>query len=209
MNQSIWLGGNLKLSCPMPSNLAQTSWEMDNGLRVPSARLQQLQDGLLILNASYSDAGRYRCVSVENSKSVNHTTVVAEYEVRIAITGSSRDLTVLPQAQKDGPSVILLQVVVGLLVVSLLALLAWNFYKGHLPLPWKCGHKNREQSQRTNEDVGLNSAAERPGEDKPLVLGTGNSNNNHNRGEAAFSAAENDAPKVNLPSLQYMDDSEI
>lgn len=210
-NQSIWLGGNLKLSCPLPSNLAQTSWKMDNSQLTPSARLQLLQDGLLILNASYTDAGRYRCLSVENSNSVNYTTVVAEYDVRIVITGSGRDLTVLPQAQKDGPSVIVLQAVVGLLVVSLLALLAWNFYKGHLPLLWKCGQKNREQTQRTHENVGLNSAAQGsgPAEDKLLVSGTGNSNNNHNTGEAAFSAAENDAPYVNIPSLKYIDDSDI
>lgn len=208
MNQSIWPGGNLKLSCPTPSNLAQTSWEMDKGHQVPSAHLQLLQDGLLILNASDRHAGRYRCLSVERSKGVNYTTIVSEYEVRITATGSGKGLTLLPQAQSDGPSKIVLQVSVGLLVVSLLTLLAWNFHKGHLPLPWKCGQKSRGQSQGTREDVG---ASQRPGpaEDKPLVLGTGNRNNNHNRGEAAFSAAENDVPCVNLPSLQYIDDSEI
>lgn len=176
---------------------------MDNGRQLPSAHLQLLPDGLLILNASHSDAGRYRCLSVERSKTVNYTTIVAEYEVRIAITGSGKGLTTLPEAQRDGPSVLGLQAVVGLLVVFLLALLAWNFYNGHIPLPWKCGQKNGEQDQ------GVNSTAPRPAqaEEKPLVSGTGNSNN-HNREEAAFSAAENDVLKVNLPCLQFPDESE-
>ncbi|XP_039998971.1 semaphorin-4E [Xiphias gladius] len=219
VNQSIWPGGNLKLSCPLPSNLAKTSWEQDNRPLNPSARLQLLQDGLLILNASGSDVGQYRCLSVERSKTDEYTTTVAEYQVRIASAGSGDGQILFPQAQTDGPTVAGLQAIVGLLVVSLLFLLAWNFYKGHLPLP--CGKKNSKQSQESHEEGGLNSTvpyqeAQRPAlaEDKPLVSGRddGSSNNNHTRGEAPFSAAgeESDAPIVNLSSLQYIDDeSEI
>ncbi len=219
MNRSIWHGGNLKLHCPSPSNLAQTTWERDGSPLTPSTRLQLLADGLLILNASDSDAGRYRCRSVERSRADEYTTTVAEYQVGIGPAGSGDRNRILPQPQMDVPSVVGLQVVVGVLVVCLLGLLAWNFYKGHLPLPWNC-RKNREQIQETHAQEGLNSSvtcqdAARPalGEDKPLVSGTdnGTSNNNHTGGEAAFSAAEEtDGPKVTLPSLQYIDDeSEI
>ncbi|XP_070701650.1 semaphorin-4E [Pempheris klunzingeri] len=219
VNRSIWPGGNLKLSCPSPSNLAKTTWEWDGSPLTPAPRLQFLRDGLLILNATDSDAGQYRCLSVEHSKADKYTTAVVEYQVSIGPAGLG-DLPILPQAQMDGPSVAGLQAVVGLLVVALLALLAWNFYKGHLPLPWKCGKNNRAQSQDTDEQGGLNSTVTyqdgpRPAlaEDKPLVSETdnGSGNNNHAREEAAFSAAEeNDAPKVTLPSLQYIDDeSEI
>lgn len=221
VNQSIWPGGNLKLHCPSPSNLAKTSWERDNHPLTPSLRLQLLRDGLLILNASDSDVGRYRCLSVEHSKVAEYTTTVADYQVRIAPAGSGKGGQIsVPQAQRDGPSVAGLQAVVGLLVVSLLALFAWNFYKGHIPLPWNCRNKNREQSQESDEQGGLNStvthqATPRPAlaEDKPLVSGTDNEtrNNNHTDGEVGFSAAEGaNAPKVTLPSLQYIDDeSEI
>lgn len=221
VNQSIWPGGNLKLHCPSPSNLAKTSWERDNRPLTPSLRLQLLRDGLLILNASDSDVGRYRCLSVEHSKVAEYTTTVADYQVRIAPAGSGKGGQIsVPQAQRDGPSVAGLQAVVGLLVVSLLALFAWNFYKGHIPLPWNCRNKNREQSQESDEQGGLNStvthqATPRPAlaEDKPLVSGTDNEtrNNNHTDGEVGFSAAEGaNAPKVTLPSLQYIDDeSEI
>lgn len=214
MNRSIWPGGNLKLRCPSPSNLAKTTWERDGSPLTPSARLQLLGDGLLILNASDSDTGRYRCLSVERSKADEYTTTVAEYQVGIGPAGSGDGSLIFPQAQMDGPSVTGLQVVVGLLVVSLLALLAWNFYKGHLPLPWNCGKKNREQYQETHAQGGQDAPRPALAEDKPLVLGTdnGTSNNNQSGGEAAFSAAEeeNDGPTVTLPSLQYIDDeSEI
>lgn len=210
--------GNLKLDCPPPSNMAKTNWERDGNHLTPADRLQFLQDGLLILNASQSDAGQYRCLSVERSKTSEHTTTVVEYQISIHPAGSGDGKAIYPQAQTDGPSVAGLQAAIGLLVVSLLALLTWNFYKGHLPLPWNCGKKKGEQSL---DQEGLNShvsyqQAPRSAqeEDKPLVVGrdNGTSNNNHSRGEAAVGAAEeeNNASGVNLPSLQFIDDeSEI
>ncbi|XP_026169035.1 semaphorin-4E-like isoform X2 [Mastacembelus armatus] len=211
MNCSIWPGGNLKLSCPSPSNLAQIRWQLDSHPLIPSARFQLQKDGLLIFNASDSDAGRYRCQSVERSKTDEYTETVAVYHVRIAPAGSGKSGQTSSQTQ-EGPSIVGLQAAVGLLVVALLALLAWNFYKGHLPLP--CGKNNGGQPY---EERGLNShityqEAGRPAEDKPLVSGRdSSSNNNHARAEAASNnAEENNAPKVNLPSLQYIDDeSEI
>lgn len=201
-NEFIWPGGNLKLNCPSPSNLAKTSWERDNSLLEPSARFQLLQDGLLILNASVKDAGRYRCVSVERSKTDEYTNTVIEYQVSINSAGSGKGgLPLLPQAQTDGPSVTGLQVVVALLVIALVALLAWNFYKGHLPLPWNCGKKNSEQPQGVHDEEAVNSSAScraaarhPPAEDKALVSEADGipRNNNHTGGEGA--------------SLQYIDD---
>ncbi|XP_051265936.1 semaphorin-4E [Dicentrarchus labrax] len=216
LNRSFWPGGNLKLNCPSPSNLAKTSWERDGSPLITEPRIQHIGDTLLILNASNSDIGRYRCLSVESSKAAEYKTTVAIYQVSVGPAGPGNKNLLFPQAQRDGPSVTGLQAVLGLFVVGFLVLLAWNFYKGHIPLPWNC-RKNQEQPQ---DQEGLNSSvtyqeALRPAlaEDKPLVSGTdnGTSNNNHTGGEAAFSAAEeNDAPKVNLPSLQFIDDeSEI
>lgn len=211
-NTSILPGGNLKLHCRSPSNLAKTSWERDGSLLTPSTRFQLLRDGLLILNATDNDSGVYRCLSLEASKAAKYTTTVAEYQVMLA-TGSGDGHVVFPEARVDSPSLAGLQVIVGLLVVSLLALLAWNFYKGHLPLPCR---KNREEPQETHEqgalDVYPNAATSAPAEDKPLVSGTNNGHNdNHTRGEAAFRVAEEENnPKITLPSLQYIDDeSEI
>uniref|UniRef100_A0A3Q3RBQ5 Sema domain-containing protein n=1 Tax=Monopterus albus TaxID=43700 RepID=A0A3Q3RBQ5_MONAL len=192
MNRSVWLGAKLNLSCPSPSNLAKTIWELDNRPLSTSARLQLLQDGLIIFNALNTDAGLYRCLSVEHSKTATYTTTVAKYQVRVAQAGSGKSGGTVSPRVHDGPSVVGLQVVVGLLVVSFFALVAWNVYKGHLPLP----------------------CTPRPAlaEDKPLVSGRdgGSGNNNHTRGEAAVSVAEENEPEVNLPSLQFIDDeSEI
>ncbi|XP_068605383.1 semaphorin-4E [Brachionichthys hirsutus] len=200
-NESIWPGGNLKLHCPSPSNLAKTTWERDGAALTAVPHLQFLRDGLLILNASHSDAGRYRCLSVEHSKSGTFTTTVAEYQVSIGPTGSGKGSFILPEARRDGPSVTGLQVVIGLLVVCLLALLTWNFYKGHLPLPWNC-RKKSEQSQEQGDLKCGDAQRSALTEDKPLVSVT-----SITREEAALYAPdENDHPNVNLPSLQFIDD---
>ncbi|XP_041659140.1 semaphorin-4E [Cheilinus undulatus] len=212
--QSILPGGNLKLHCTSPSNLAKTAWERDGSPLTPATRLQFLRDGLLILNASDSDAGRYRCLSIEHSKADKYSTTVAEYQVSIGTTGTGNRTVIVPQPQVESPSVAGLQVVVALLLVSLLALLAWNFYKGHIPLPWNCRKRNSAQSLETHEQDGLSRNALRleVAEEKPLVLGTdnGRSNNNHTGGEAAFNAADEHEDTVTLPTLKYIDDeSEI
>ncbi|XP_075953888.1 semaphorin-4E-like [Anarhichas minor] len=213
MNRSIWPEGNLKLQCPSPSNLAKTSWWRDGSPLTASTRLQLLRDGsALILNATDSDAGRYRCLSVERHKADMYTTTVAEYLVSVTPAGSGNRNGILPQAQMDGPSVAGLQALVGLLVVALLALLAWNFYKGHIPLPWNCAKKNAKRSQETHEQGGLDAYQDAvrcaPADDKALVSGANNSSStNHTGREAAFSAAEgSDSPKV---TLQYIDDESV
>lgn len=213
VDKFVWPGSNLKLSCLSPSNLAQTSWERDDRPLTPSARFQLLRDGLLILNATVGDAGRYRCLSVERSNTDEYTTTVADYEVKADPAGSGRGNNALsPEAQTDGPSVSGLQAVVALLVIALVALLGWNFWKGHLPLPWNCGKKDTARTQGGHDPDALNSTvihpeAQRsaPAENKPLVSGA--ANNNHTGGEEALGAAEeNNAPKVTLQHLQYIDD---
>lgn len=211
LQESIWPGGNLKLDCPKPSNLATTSWEWDDRPLTLSSRHELLQDGLLILNASLADAGLYRCVSIERSKTDEYTSIVATYDVTVTPPGSGKGGHILfPEAQRDGPSVAGLQAVVALLTVCLVGLLGWNCYKGHLPVPWKNRNKNGGQSQENHEQGDLNGSGiqqnTRP-ENKPLVSGVNSgssSNNNHNSQEAA------DVENVNQPSLQYIDDeSEI
>lgn len=182
MNRSVQPGGIINLRCPSPSNLAQTRWELNDQILTPSARVQLQEEGLVIVNASESDAGRYRCLSLEHSKTTEYRTTVAEYRVTVAAGDSGTGRTGLAQAQTDGPSVTGLVAVVGLLVICLVALLAWNFYKGHLPLPWKLGPPGDggPNSTEIQQDDG------KP-ECKPLVLGTnsGGGNNNHTGGKAA------------------------
>ncbi|KAM6918235.1 semaphorin-4E [Xenentodon cancila] len=210
--RSIWPGGNLKLSCPSPSNLAKMSWEQDKRAVTPSSRLQLQRDGLLILNASVNEAGLYRCLIVERSKANEYTTVGAEYQVHIDPPGSGKGADILnPQAQTDGPSVAGLQAGVAILLVFLLALLAWNFYKGHLPCT--CVKKNEEQSQQTHDREAQSAKvyqdAQRSvtAENKALVSESQHSSNNNHSGAGPLTdSQDSDGQCVNLPSMQYIDD---
>lgn len=172
-----------------------------------------LLDGLLILNASDSDTGRYHCQSVEHSKAGNYTTTVVEYQVDVGPAGSADGSHIMPQAQTNGPSVAGLQAVIVLFSVSLLALLTWNFYKGHIPLP--CYRRKMEQK---DEQGGCNTAvayqeAARSAQTEDELLEAGRDNGtkrNHSSAEAASHATEEDALQAFLPSLQFIDDeSEI
>ncbi|XP_056148783.1 semaphorin-4E [Lampris incognitus] len=218
VTQSIWPNSHLKLRCLPLSNLAQPSWLRDGSSLPPSARFQLLRDGLLILNASASDAGRYRCLSLERSHNNLYATSVAEYQVGIASgKGGDSGQRPSPQAQ-DGPSLTGLQATVGLLVVLLAVLLSWNIYKGHLPLTRVCRpKKGAERAEKLEQAPGYGSSvtqqeAQKPAlaEGKPLVSELGNSShNNHTGGEVEFSAEveENASPKL---TLQYIkDESEI
>lgn len=136
LNLSVWSGEKLMLSCFSPSNLAKTIWEQDGTAVNLRARFQLRRNGLLILNASDTDTGLYRCRSAEHSNAGQYAAIVAEYQVSVCPRGSGNGSQIFPQPQISGLSVAGLQAVIGLLLVSLLALLSWNFNKGHIPLPW-------------------------------------------------------------------------
>lgn len=149
---------------------------------------------------------------MEHSSAGQYSATVAEYQVNSLGDGNR----IFPKAQINGPSLAGLQAVIGLLLVSLLALLTWNLYKGHIPLPWNC-LKKREQTEERGD---LNSAvtyqdAQRPaaGEKKLLVSDGDYSTNYKNpgpEGAELIDAKESDLPKVNLQSLQFIDnESEI
>ncbi|XP_034039283.1 semaphorin-4E [Thalassophryne amazonica] len=207
VNQSIWQGSRHKLHCPNPSNLAKPIWQRDTVPVVNSAHLQLLPDGLLILNASDSDGGLYRCLSVEHSRANEYTTAVVEYQVSIIpVDTRSRNHITSPEPQTGGPSVSGLQAAVAVLVILLAALLGWNLYKGHLPL--SCRRKKQEQPQLSS------SATHQHTEQKPLTPGRADSStkNNYTSSEAESNNDEqhNDSVKVILKSLQSVDEeSEI
>ncbi|CAG5896830.1 semaphorin-4E-like isoform 1-T3 [Menidia menidia] len=215
MSRHIWPGDTLKLSCLSSSNLAEIIWERDNRTLEPAAPLQRLRDGLLIRNASRRDAGLYRCLSVERTKAHEYKTTVAQYQVSIGSEDGKKTVIFPPQPQTKGPSVAALQAVLVLLAVALLALLAWNFYRGHLPLPWNCVKRSGEQPQQPHDHETLNSSvayqnAQRSAEDKPLVSSAQHNSGSNNNHTTDGGAQETNAPKANLPTMQFIDDeSEI
>lgn len=183
--ESILVGRNKKLPCTNPSDWAATIWEQDGQILSPTVRHQFLKDGLMILNASNSDAGLYSCSSEERSKMKVYKSPVAEYQVTIVLP----DTEILsPQAQRNQSSVRLLHAVIALLTIALCLLLSWNIYKGHFPC-LSC-LKRGQHSPEVQEEVALDSSINKQqprAEHKPLVSDTnssGSSNNNHNVGGA-------------------------
>lgn len=183
LNWSIREGEDLKLSCLPLSSLGKIIWQKNNINLTASAALQ-LQDGLLIQNVSLSDAGRYRCLSVEHSRTKMHSITVIEHLVTIDLSDSGKDdRTVNPKAQTDCGSVTGLQVACALLGLAFIALLAWNFYKGHLCLPWSFfKSKSEEQPQESQNQEALHSGVSyqaAPREEKPVVISSNSNNNQH------------------------------
>lgn len=181
VNLSVREGEDLKLSCLPLSSLGKIMWQKNNIDLTPSAALQ-LQDGLLIQNVSLSDAGHYRCLSVEHSRAKKHSITVIEHLVTIDLSDSG-DRTLDTQAQTDCASVTGLQVACALLGLAFFALLAWNFYKGHLCLPWSCfKSKSEEQSQESQNQEALHSGVSyqaAPREEKSVVISSNSNNNQH------------------------------
>lgn len=211
LRKSIWSGGNLKLRCASPSKFAKTVWKRDGQNLKATSHVQFLLDGLLILNASESDAGHYHCLSGELSKAGIYMSTVVEYQVYIE--GFADGSQIRPEARTNGPSVAGLQALIVLLSVSLLALLTWDFYKGHIPLPCyrrKVGQKGNQGGGNTTVAYHeAQSSAQTEGE----LLEPGRDNGtdrNHSGGEGLSDVPEEDASKAYLPSLQFIDDeSEI
>lgn len=186
LNQSTRTGGNLKLHCTNPSNHAATIWEKNRQTLSPTLRNQFLNDGLLILNTSATDAGLYSCLSVEHSKTDEYTSTVAEYKIIIVSLPNDGQIP-LPQADCKSSSP-LLQAVAALTSIGFFVLLIWNLYKRHFPClsRLKSGQQSPEAQVEMALDSSINNTQPRA-ENKPLVSDTNSSsgsNNNHNTGGA-------------------------
>ncbi|KAM9439189.1 semaphorin-4E-like [Clarias gariepinus] len=169
-------GNMVSLLCEPGSNLAQVQWHV-NGHPVENSNVYQIQHNtLLILNASESHAGHYNCTSVETIKGVDYMTQSATYELRLG--DFMTDPSVQPLVQEQQNTLLALKVLVIILTLMLLALVAWNFYKGYFAIP-KCFNSDEESQQKTSgcqeplQTGGRNSAASK--------ACSSNSNNNHNR----------------------------
>ncbi|KAM9439182.1 semaphorin-4E-like isoform 1-T2 [Clarias gariepinus] len=169
-------GNMVSLLCEPGSNLAQVQWHV-NGHPVENSNVYQIQHNtLLILKASDSDTGHYNCTSVETIKGVDYMTQSATYELRLG--DFMTDPSVQPLVQEHQNTLLALKVLVIILTLMLLALVAWNFYKGYFAIP-KCFNSDEESQQKTSgcqkplQTGGRNSAASK--------ACSSNSNNNHNR----------------------------
>ena len=180
-------GSNVKLGCEPISDLAQLLWHVGGRALVRSDQHHFHRDSLMILNASVGDAGHYSCWSVERSHGHEHRRLGAEYRLTLGTrTRGGLELPTSPQAQSSNGGMVGMQVLVALLSVTLVALVAWNYYKGHLTLlPCKLGGR-QEHPEGSQGDVASTLQPLQSTEEKPPGP-AGNSNNNHGNQEHALS----------------------
>nr|XP_009676819.1 PREDICTED: semaphorin-4E-like [Struthio camelus australis] len=166
------LGNSVHLKCVPLSNLASVVWKF-NGSRLQAEDSKYLlyDGGIVIFNVTMDEAGFYDCLSVEKAKGKEFLITVASYalyaqqksdDANVNGTTSTLNETAAVSFKSSVPTSLLKEAAKQKstdnqkenLVLKLLGagfallfsfLLVWNFYKGHLSLPWK----SRETSSRT------------------------------------------------------------
>ncbi|KAM8839011.1 semaphorin-4E-like [Synchiropus picturatus] len=141
--KSLAAPGYLKLHCSSESKLATIRWEKDHSPLVSSPRRLELEDGLLMLNVSKSDAGLYRCLSVGRSREDEYITVIAQYNVTM------EEETREAQVEPFNYPLLAQQIGLVLAVWAFIGILIWNFYKGYLRLPCMCSRPGSDVDQES------------------------------------------------------------
>ena len=76
-------GNNIQLPCQLHSNLAQVHWRFSHKVLESSDKYYIYSGGLLVLNASESDAGAYTCDSVEQIHGRTYNRTMAVYHLQL------------------------------------------------------------------------------------------------------------------------------
>ncbi|POI34070.1 hypothetical protein CIB84_002178, partial [Bambusicola thoracicus] len=168
------LGNNVHLKCVPLSNLARVVWKF-NGSRIQDKDSKYLlyDGGIAIFNVTVAETGFYDCLSVETSKAKEFFFTVARYALYAyqstekanvnAVSGDSNeavgfqsslstDLLKDATKQKSVGSQkenLLLKLLSAGFALLFFFLFIWNFYKGHISLPWKI---RATSSKDTNAD---------------------------------------------------------
>ncbi|GCB73636.1 semaphorin-4E [Scyliorhinus torazame] len=182
--QMIVPGNNLVLDCSSISNLANMQWLLNKRV-VPAtnSRYIYFSDGLLIFNVSVADEGQYDCQSVETVAGKPFAQVIARYLLHsvhgpridqqsiptralpgaksaVSIMPTSPGNTVrignLPMTQSYIQTEFTLKGFLVLFVMMFILLLAWNLYKGHVPMllrPSRNGNTPRVPPTLLNNSV--------------------------------------------------------
>lgn len=211
-------GSNINLPCRPRTNLAQVRWNHSGQPLPASPRYYTYGEGLMILNATPSDSGAYTCLSEERVKGRLYVRPEVEYRV---VPGAGEGTLPRVLTQIGGGSHAALQVSVAVLSLLLAALLAWNVYRGHIPVPcW--GGRGAEHRRAPGPgpaqrgppqlDPGApNQAGGNCLEDKPLMPTVNYSSNNNRPVANASSNGEGTlSPRLTIDTFKYIDDeSEI
>ncbi|XP_067872222.1 semaphorin-4D-like isoform X2 [Heterodontus francisci] len=177
-------GSNVVLDCYSTSNLAHMQWLLNRRvIPVADSKYLYFSDRLFIFNVSVADEGQYACQSVETVAGKPFAQVTARYLLQSvygpgigqqpiptkappgaksanSIVPSSPGNTVrmgnLPMTQSYLQTEFTLKGFLVLFVMMFILLLAWNLYKGHVPMPLRPsrnGNSRRTPSSLLNNSV--------------------------------------------------------
>ncbi|XP_069784138.1 semaphorin-4E isoform X2 [Narcine bancroftii] len=157
--QKILPGNNMVLHCNPMSNLAQLQWLHKNRKIPADSRYIHFSDALLILNVSAEDEGQYDCLSVESVAGKTLSQITASYFLHFSykhrldqnplptkmlfgvksaseptLPGNSVRMGNLPIIQNYLQTELTLKGFLVLFIMMFILLLAWNIYKGHVPI---------------------------------------------------------------------------
>ncbi|XP_061457536.1 semaphorin-4E-like isoform X3 [Rhineura floridana] len=169
------LGSSPHLSCTPLSNLAKSVWTFNGShLQEEEAKYLFHAEGLVVFNVTADDIGLYECQSVEMANgrefsiSVSACLLYPQQErdfimapksnlsnQMCAISAATKSqLSASPQmvdpARLEQPQGVrglsfTLMLWGSTFALLFLSLLSWNFYKGHLSLPWKTSGSRRSE----------------------------------------------------------------
>ncbi|NXA43176.1 SEM4E protein, partial [Eudromia elegans] len=157
-------GNNVHLKCAPLSNLARVVWKFNGStLQAEDSKYLLYDGGIVIFNVTMDEAGFYDCLSVEKTKRREFLITVASYVLYVQqktdqaslsaatnrlnetadgsfksslptplLKGAAKEKSVDSQKEK-----LVLKLLGASFALLFCFLLAWNFYKGHLPLRGK------------------------------------------------------------------------
>ncbi|XP_078412189.1 semaphorin-4E-like [Cetorhinus maximus] len=188
--QMIIPGNNLVLDCTSASNLAHMQWLLNRRV-IPAAGSKYLyfSNGLLIFNVSVTDVGQYDCQSVETVAGKPFAQVTARYLLHSvhgphkgqqpiptkALPGSKSAISIvpispgntvrignLPMTQNYLQTEFTLKGFLVLFVMMFILLLAWNIYKGHVPMPLRPSRNGNTRTPSTLLNNSVQQLEEKP-----------------------------------------------
>ncbi|KAM9111984.1 semaphorin-4E-like isoform 4-T4 [Pangshura tecta] len=167
------IGNSVHLKCTTMSNLARMVWKFNgSSLQTEESKYLLYDGGIVIFNVTVADAGFYDCHSVERANGKEFPVTVASYvlytqqdsifiitknyttnqpnadttwKVKSLVSSSLLNDPAKQKSLEDQKEKLILKFLGAGFALLFSSLLVWNFYKGHLSVPWK----SREKSSKT------------------------------------------------------------
>nr|XP_032638674.1 semaphorin-4E-like isoform X2 [Chelonoidis abingdonii] len=172
-NCPVIIGNSVHLKCAPMSNLARMVWKFNgSSLQAEESKYLLYDGGIVIFNVTVADAGFYDCHSVERANGKEFAVTVASYvlytqqdsifiitknyttnqpnadttlKVKSLVSSSLLNDPAKQRSLEDQKEKLILKFLGAGFALLFSSLLVWNFYKGHLSVPWK----SREKSSKT------------------------------------------------------------